>query len=445
MIMLLISASPGLAQIWDSGERRWSVGEEERFAAWVEHEVDEQFFLRRHIPIDCADVPYGLRWIYARIARLPMLITTEENRLFGHWSSLFDHLPTAGEWYRDRRFLASLEYILHNTSTRTLAEDSYPIRISADSLMPGAIFLYDGHAGMVSDLITDGSSFSPIQTWEATLPRKISLLKPRDFLAMSGDPSLGTGILRFRWPIRAGGRWQYLAPDAHPYYSLEQYLPDFRRAGRPMEDEVMLRIDPTPYPGRQRIILLIDALHRYLLERVDIVRDGFRHCQTTSCAEGSFSWEMYSTPARDSMIDFRIAIMERLIREYRLERMEFDRYMHGLPLEISADRTISVRYVVDNHVWLSHDPTDSIPARWALEKCPMIQNTSIELGHDLQFSENRYRDIDPEYAERQRQIILYKLDQLAREAELSGCRQPAAPTMHRPARPSAALPIRMSN
>ena len=212
-----------------------------------------------------------------------------------------------------------------------------------------------------------------------------------------------------------------------------------------MEDEVMLRIDPTPYPGRQRIILLIDALHRYLLERVDIVRDGYRHCQTTSCAEGSFSWEMYSTPARDSMIDFRIAIMERLIREYRLERMEFDRYMHGLPLEISADRTISVRYVVDNHVWLSHDPTDSIPARWALEKCPMIQNKSIELGHDLQFSENRYRDIDPEYAERQRQIILYKLDQLAREAELSGCRQPAAPTMHRPARPSAALPIRMSN
>jgi len=54
-------------QVWTVGDRRWSVEEEIRYGKWVEENIIEDFFIRHKIPIDCADVPYAVRWIYARI------------------------------------------------------------------------------------------------------------------------------------------------------------------------------------------------------------------------------------------------------------------------------------------------------------------------------------------------------------------------------------------
>ena len=58
-------------QIWNVKDRRWTVEEEVRFGKWVEKNITEDFFIRYKIPVDCADVPYAVRWIYARIAHLP--------------------------------------------------------------------------------------------------------------------------------------------------------------------------------------------------------------------------------------------------------------------------------------------------------------------------------------------------------------------------------------
>jgi len=54
-------------QVWAVGDRRWTVQEEIRYGKWVEENITEDFFIRHRIPIDCADVPYAIRWIYARI------------------------------------------------------------------------------------------------------------------------------------------------------------------------------------------------------------------------------------------------------------------------------------------------------------------------------------------------------------------------------------------
>src|SRR3972149_6191896 len=86
-----LSESP--LQVWKVGERRWTSEEERRYGQWVEENLTEDFFIRYQIPIDCADVPYAVRWIYARIAHPPAAATTKHDKFIGHWSTQWKHLP----------------------------------------------------------------------------------------------------------------------------------------------------------------------------------------------------------------------------------------------------------------------------------------------------------------------------------------------------------------
>ncbi len=94
---------------------------------WIEENLTEDFFIRHKIPVDCADVPYAVRWIYARIAGLPAGVTTKDGQFIGHWSTNWRHLPTHSEWYKDLRFRRALLHMLSETTTRTLPLDTYPI------------------------------------------------------------------------------------------------------------------------------------------------------------------------------------------------------------------------------------------------------------------------------------------------------------------------------
>src|SRR5512136_531768 len=139
--------SPG--QVWKVSGRQWGVEEECQFGAWVEANITEDFFVRHKIPVDCADVPYAVRWIYARVAHLPAAATTKDGKLIGHWSTDWKHLPTDAEWQKDRRFRAALLHMLAETTTRTLPLDTYPIRIDAESVTAGTtFFVTESHSGI---------------------------------------------------------------------------------------------------------------------------------------------------------------------------------------------------------------------------------------------------------------------------------------------------------
>jgi hypothetical protein len=66
--------------------RGWTLEREIEYEEWVDANMTEDFFIRHKIPVDCADVPYAARWIYARIAHLPAAATTKDGKLIGHWS-----------------------------------------------------------------------------------------------------------------------------------------------------------------------------------------------------------------------------------------------------------------------------------------------------------------------------------------------------------------------
>jgi hypothetical protein len=411
--------SPG--QVWQVGERRWDIAEEQRFAAWVEMTITEDFFIRHGIPVDCADVPYAIRWIYARIAHLPAAATTKEGRLIGNWSADWKHLPSSRDWFRDRRFRAALLHMLEETSTRTLPADTYPIRIAPDSVTAGAVFLDDGHAGMVGRLVLDGSMFSPVQTWEATLPRKVQKMRQRSYYAGWADSDAGSGLLRFRWPIYSEGRWQYLPEQQHPFYSTQQYTPGFCRIGETFDEAVARRIDPKQYDPAKRAALIISSIYRYLQERVPLVQAGYRHCRRGNCTEKSFLWEVYSTPGRDDMIAFEIEHLLKLMKENGLDEKSIRRTMEGMPIPLGNGQTVTLNHVVQNYHWLSHDPGDSIEARWGLRKCDMIRNRMVNALEDLNFVEQKYRTTDPGYADYHRNRYLTDLRRLQKDGKGNFC------------------------
>jgi hypothetical protein len=414
-----LQESPG--QVWQVGERRWDSTHEQRFAEWVEKTITQDFFIRHNIAIDCADVPYAIRWIYARIAHLPAAVTTEDGHLLGHWSIAWENVPSAKEWYLDQRFRQSLLAVLQKTSTRTLPLDTYPIYITDQSLFAGAVFIGQGHAGIVGRIVLDGSAYSPVQTWEATLPRKVTQLRQRNYLATSADRNAGSGLVRFRWPVFDGGHWQYLPIRNHPYYSLEQYNQDFCRADELFDQAVARRIDPKQYDPAIKARLLIESIYRYLLVRVPLVIEGFNHCRRKNCREGSYLWEVYSTYARDEVIDFEISHLQRFIEDNRLDEQVFDKLMERMIVPINAGQSVTLKYVVRNHTWLAHDPDASVEARWALAQCDMIRARLRNSFLALDFIEQRYRRTDPAYADRSRENTMRELKWLQDQGKSAGC------------------------
>jgi hypothetical protein len=415
------TAADSSGQVWQVGERRWDMVEEQRFADWVEKTITEDFFVRYGLPVDCADVPYAVRWIYARLAHLPAAATTRDGRLIGHWSTAWASMSTDQDWYRDKRFRMALLHVLSETFTRTLPADTYPIQISRDTLLAGTVFIGDGHAGIVGRIVLDGSMFSPIQTWEATLPRRIMKLRQRSYFSGWPDAAAGSGVVRFRRPIFSGGQWRYLPKQEQPFYSDEQYSAGFCHIGELFDEAVARRIDSTHYNPAERVNMMIGSIHRYLEERVALVHEGYRHCQRGNCTEGSSLWEVYSTPGRDDMIAFEIEHLLKIVKANRLNEEAVMKMLEGVILPIDKGQTVTLHYIVQNYLWLSPDPGDSIEARWGLRKCNLIRARMQNSLQGLDFVERRYRVTDPDYANRGRDLRLTDLKWLQEEGRRAGC------------------------
>lgn len=410
-------------QIWSVGNRRWNIEEEKKYAKWVEENITEDFFIRHKIPIDCADLPYAVRWIYSRISLLPAAATTKDHRLVGHWSKEWSYLPTHREWQKDLRFRKALLYILSETTTRTLPLDTYPIRIDKESVTPGTpFFITESHSGIIARVILDGSSIHPLQTWESTYPAKIRKLNQRIFIAPRPESTINSGIVKFRWPILYNGTWKYLPSKDHPYYSEEQYRSSFYEGYVDYIDAVAKRIAPSNFDPNERVERLISNISSYLKERIPIVLEGHKRCKVKRCPEGSELWEIYSTPGRDGFIIIMMDHLNQFIKSNNLDEIKVREKMESILLPISEDKSVSFYYIYQNYLWLSSHPEDSIEERWGLRKCDMIIKQINDTKKSISFIEKTYRKRDPKYADFSRHQQEEILKRLREEWEKSKCK-----------------------
>jgi hypothetical protein len=417
------------SQVWKVGQRRWSIQEEYNYGKWVEENVAADFFIRHEIPVDCADVPYAIRWIYARISHLPAAATTTDNQLIGHWSKNWEHIPTDKNWEKDHRFRTALMVMLNSTSTRTLPSDSYPIRIAADSMTPGSVFLIaEDHAGIVSHIVMDGSTTHPVQTFEAGEPARIQKLFLRNlFMPNPSYSNEISGLIKYRWPILRNKRWRYLPIKEQPFYSEEQYSPVFTQRYSDYIEAVAKRIDPKNYDSNERAEKIIDSLTRRLNQRIPVVLEGKKKCEGIKCPEGSRSWEIYSTPDRDEYIGAMIDHLAKFIENNHLNRDDILNKMEKIQLHIDNTQVISLRYVFENFEWASSDPEATIAVRWGLDKCSIIVVNLIRAKESISFIKERYSKTDSDFAERailQQQKII---EDMTKESKKNSCSTPTNP------------------
>jgi len=423
LLLILLISTPCFSQplnespdqVWQVGDRRWTVEEECRFEKWVEETMTEDFFIRYKIPTDCADAVYAIRWIYARIAQLPVAATTRDGRRIGHWSTDWKHLPTHPEWDKDERFRAALLYLLPKTWTGTLPFDTYPIYICPDSVTPGTLFLVtESHTGIVGHVFRDGSQAHPIQTWESALPVKVQKLSLRYFFSTRPESKTRAGLVKFRWPISENGEWKYLPAEEQPFYSEEQYTSGFCEGSAGFVEAVARRIDPTTYAPMEKMVKVIGTITHLLKERIPIVLAGYQQCGNGDCPEASELWEIYNTAGRDGMI---ISLMDHLSQIIALNHLDEERVkgmMEAIPIDISEDRLVTLYHVYQNHLWLSPHPEESIEARWGLKKCETIYAQTRTANDSIAFIERTYRKKDPRYADftiRTQQQILARLNE----------------------------------
>lgn len=434
-------ASEPSDQVWEVGDRQWNLEEERRFEKWVDENVTDDFCIRYRLPTDCADLVYAVRWIYARMAHLPAGATTYDRKWIGHWSPDWRHLPTHLQWDKDKRFRAFLLDMLSRTWTGTLPFDTYPIRITADSVTPGTVFFVkESHAGLIGHLSLDGSHPHPLLTWESALPVKVRRLAMGYFFSPSPERKARSGLVKFRWPVFENGQWRYLPLEEHPFYSEEQYDPAFHDGYRDYVRAVAGRLEPNGYPPMERLLKTMRTTAAFLQERVPLVLEGFRRCHTKRCRDNSAPWETYQTIDRDRMIVSMVDYLSEIVESNGLNR-EFVRWMmETYRIEISPKRFITLYDVYRNALWLSHDPNDTIEARWGLKKCEMILAQVRATKNSIAFIEKTYRKRSPRFADfsirQQRQF----LERLNAEWTKSACERTSPAPAQKTKRRSQSVP-----
>jgi len=420
-------------QIWTVGLNQWTVEEEYRFGKWVDENITEDFFIHYKIPTDCADAVYAIRWIYARIAHLPAAATAKDGKLIGHWSTKWKHLPTHPEWQHAQRFRAALLYILSETWTGTLPLDTYPVRISADSVTPGTILcMAESHCGIVGHICFGGSHGHPLQTWESMLPVKVRKLFLRSFFSPRPESKTHTGLVKFRWPILENERWKYFPVKEHPFYSEEQYTPGFYEGCNDFVEAVAKRIDPTNYASTEKLIRVMETITCLLRDRVPLVLAGYQECYNGGCPEGSEGWEIHGTSGRDGMIISLMDHLSQIIESNHLDRPVVKEMMEAISIDISPNRSITFYHVYQNHLWLSPHPEHSIEARWGLSKCEIIHAQRLTTKNSIAFIEKAYRKKDPKYADLSIFLQQRLLVNLSEEWAKSECREPSPATDRNP-------------
>jgi hypothetical protein len=286
----------------------------------------------------------------------------------------------------------------------------------------------ESHTGIIGHVFLDGSQAHPLQTWESGLPVKVQKLSSRYFFSTRPELNAGSGLVKFRWPVCENGEWTYLPVEEHPFYSKEQYAPDFCKGSADFVEAVARRIDPTEYAPTEKMVKVMGTITHYLKERVPVVLAGYEQCRHGGCLEGSEAWEIHSTPGRDGMIVSLMDHLSRIIESNPLDQERTKGMMEATPIDISENRSVTLYQVYQNHLWFSPHPEDSIEARWGLKKCVMIQAQTRTTHDSIAFIKKTYRKKDPAYADfsiRQQQHLLAKLRE---EWIRSECREPSPTT-----------------
>lgn len=396
------SAALDTPVLWQA-DKAWNEKWEQKYAEWVSKELHPRLMVDLQLPTDCADLAYVLRWAFARQNHLPMAIRLGgSSQLFTNESMREEwlDLPQHQDWKRDRRFRAVLEYIMRNTYTHTLMEDSYPVAIRPGSLSAGTHFLdlhgSSGHT-MVVKSVNDPNDL-PVTLLFSTVPIRIRELISTFYQDQEAPKLHRSGLYKIRWATKTNSGWKLVPLKDHPSYSLEQFnLPDIEF---PSPTPHFLKVYQRINPKFSLDILLqksMNELRDRMKDRIKMVEDGFAFCQRNNCEPGSRGDDDWSTPSRDRrllQLHETVELALDLIRHHKPEALpaglkNWEDFAREQTLKIQGEPISLERLVVAfEHGLTETDPRVSIARRWGVAFEGYSENLIASLKTNLAKRQN---------------------------------------------------------
>lgn len=391
------------AELWKV-TNTWNWGWEIEFAKWMRANLHPDFFQALGIENDCADAYYQARMIFAYENALPVSFRLAGGGAYFTQKTVrpeWKKLKTDADWRKNKQFLKALDYIANTTYTHTLGKDTYPVEMSKEGLIEGTAFLSlgetSGHTLLVNEInLGDATSTRlPMYTLNSTVPKTVRPLYESMFYQSSQpqkSPYGNVGFVRFRWP-KSSGASALVDAKKMPYYSEEQYDPDFVQ---PVSDEnpeykdfsitVFRKLNPDFNPSL-RITEGLAEIDQMVAARKDVIIEGYAVCKA-GCKEGSADYENWSTPSRDKRI-------KELLHDLEM----YQSALYAIPdvsksWEDALTKNIveldGENYVLSHLKWtfqnsfFSSDPNQTPEIRWGLSATAFAQSAFMQLNPLLQ-------------------------------------------------------------
>ena len=358
--------------VWVTKEQ-WSLDWESKFQVWVRENVNPTFFKSYRIATDCADVMFALRWIFSRIHYLPMGNTLAGSRkIFSNesfrtaWSDLSRH----EEWHQDKVFLAALDYVLDNTYTATLYEDSIPVSITPSTFGEGNFFLTMrgpqemGHTEVVYNI---NQNPGKIKILFSDVPRMVRRLFFTAVYPRYADP-YKYSMRSIKWITKStDGKWRFVRDILHPHYSLYQFSDEFKFGFKEYYNALFYHLG-LAYDYEQHYKSLKQRLMDQLLDRVQVVKEGLAICLVNDCSPGTELYGQWSTPSRDAKVVETFLTIESVLYTANQPALleDYMQWLNSQEVTIDENKNLNMRSIQSRFIEkkISSDPRDSLNLRW---------------------------------------------------------------------------------
>jgi hypothetical protein len=184
--------------------------------------------------------------------------------------------------------------------------DSYPLQITTDAIQAGVYHLdlhrESGHTQIIYRTDRQPGILLPFLIFQSTVPRKVREMSVQGFWYSAQPLENKGGLLRLRWPLFSGSSVTMKKPADMPYFSKEQYSPDFlRKKNFPYNQEVYLRLNPS-LDFKKVAEEAYQSMQTMFRDRIKIVEEGYQYCAKNGCPAGSAAYEDWSTGPNDFAI-----------------------------------------------------------------------------------------------------------------------------------------------
>jgi outer membrane protein assembly factor BamB len=375
--------------IW-TPTNHWSLEWEEKYSDWVAQTIDADFFLRLRFATDCADVPYLVRWIFARNNSLPQGAHDRHGNVFGHWSKDFREISRHEDWKKDNRFMEALVRVNNMTQCRGIGFDTYPTAVlpEAGFLRPGTVITDENHSRIVTAV--DRHSFHPIVTSASTLPPAVRRLtvqvlnRDAEF-----DVLAGYGILNWSWWRRAeeAGEWETVPDEEMPGYSMEQYdlanTISEEHLAFFLQKEYALKVDDP----KQAIAEMFEDLREAVAMRIDVADEAWQYYQSHRSSRGDTetdAYEFFSTNQRDERIRTKFDNMNQLVKRRFFTEDQLNDALASQTFLLSSGEELTyleLAYAAQGRL-LSPEPWDPPLKRWGAGPFRLLWRRRVDFDVD---------------------------------------------------------------